>query len=484
MGKYAASMNHHVPPATGYRHIRFRGAPVTITARDFGYTWPGRFAPRAHQRETFRFLCSHERCFCLDSMGLGKSLSSLWAMDHLMNLGLVRRALIIAPLSICEHVWGREIFSSFPHRRYVWCRGDRETKRRLLEDTRYDICIINPDSLHLIRGLPDVDLIIVDEFTKFKNYRSRRYKALKLIAEGRRLWMLSGTPAPQSPLDAYAPVRLVRPERISFLQWRDWTMTQISRFQWESRPQAEQVIARYMQPAVRHRLEDCIDMPEVEVLDIPVELTIEQKQAIKTFRQEAMAIFERDRVITAANAAGALSKCLQVIGGGVYGEDDEGRYVQAVEAGPYYEAVESVVEQADTPVLIFLPFRSTAQALHDYLTKRKYRVGLVTGDTKTADRGVLFDAVQHGKLHALVAVAGTVSHGLTLTGARYVLWPLPPYSYEEYDQSNGRVVRDGQRNAVVIYRMISCKLTADLFRRLETKEKLQKVVLELLENNS
>jgi SNF2 family DNA or RNA helicase len=111
---------------------------------------------------------------------------------------------------------------------------------------------------------------------------------------------------------------------------------------------------------------------------------------------------------------------------------------------------------------------------------KSHKVGLITGDTKEVDRSAYFDRVQSGALDALVAVAGTMSHGLTLTSARYILWALPPYSFEEYDQANGRVIRDGQRNDVVIYHLIQNNLARDLFKRLETKEKLQTAVLNLI----
>lgn len=480
VANYDVTPGHVRPPSPAVRHFTAKGRLFTAVPRDFAYTWPGRFTPRKHQRETFRFLVTHDRCFCLDGLGTGKTLSAIWAMDHLMNMGVVRRALIVAPLSICDYVWGRELWKTLTHRRYVWLKGTRAQKSEMAENTCNQILIINPESLHLIRKLPEVDLIIVDEMTKFKNHRSRRYRALKLMAEGRRLWLLSGTPAPQSPLDAYGPIRLVRPERLSFLQWRDWTMSRVSEFVWVPRPGAENIIAKWMQPAIRHKREDCFDMPDVAVLPLEVDLTKEQETAIKSFREEAAARFNEDGVITATTAAAVLSKCLQVMGGGVYGENEDGRYIQKVNADPFYEAVESVVEQADTPVLIFAPFRSTARAIYDRLAKG-FKAGIITGDTKEADRSAYFDRVQSGTLDALVAVAGTMSHGLTLTGARYILWALPPYSFEEYDQANGRVIRSGQRNDVVIYQLVQNNLARDLFKRLETKEKLQTAVLNLIE---
>ena len=428
------------------------------------------------------FLVAHKKCFCLDGLGTGKTLSAIWAMDFLMERGIVRRTLIVAPTTICEYVWGRELFTTLSRRRYKLLTGVRKAKQEAARDTRNKILIVNPESLHIVANdLPEVDLIIVDEFTKFKNHRCRRYKALKAISANRRLWLLSATPAPQSPLDAYGPIRLVREEKLGFLWWRDLTMSQASRFTWIARPDAERKIAEYMQPAIRHKREDCFDMPDISVIPLEAPLTPEQTAAIKQFQQEALAEFQEAGVITTANAAGVLSKCLQVMGGNVYWSKQGEKHIQAVNAEPFFEAIETVVEQANTPVLVFVPFRSVAESIHTKIRSAGYESRLITGDTSKEDRAKYFDDIQHGRAKALVAVSSTVAHGITLTAARYVLWALPPYSYEEYEQANGRVVRPQQKNAVVIYHLIQNTLARSLFRRLKTKEKLQNAVLELLE---
>lgn len=484
LGKYDVAIGHHTTPWSAQaKYISFKGKPFTIVPRDLGYKFPGRFKPMQHQLETWRFLIQREKAFCLDGLGLGKTLSAIWAMDYLMKEEHIRRAMVVAPLTICEYVWCRELFQTLPHRHHVMLKGDRKQKQDLAKDRRNQIIIVNPESLSLLDKLPEVDLILVDEFTKFKNARSKRWKALAAIAKNRRLWLMSGTPTPQSPLDAYGPVRLVRPERLSFLRWRDWTMQQVSEFTWKPKPQAEQVVAKWMQPAIRHRVQDCVDLPEKTVIPLEAPLTKAQQQAIEAFKAQAVAEIG-DSTITATTAAAVVSKCLQVMGGGVYGEQDGERYVQEVDADPYYQTVEDVVEQADTPVLIFVPFRSAAKATHDHLQKAGYETGLITGDTPTEQRNAFFSAVQQGTIDALVAVAGTMSHGLTLTGSRYVLWACPPYSYEEYDQANARVYRKGQSRPVIIYHLVQNKLATDLFRRLQTREKLQETVLKLLEKNA
>ncbi|MFW6062213.1 MAG: SNF2-related protein [Planctomycetota bacterium] len=468
-----------------HRHfelLRDRGLPVPhpIHTR---YAWPGRFDPLDSQRDTAAFLSAHRKAFCLNGLGTGKTLASIWAMDYLLQEGAIRRALVVAPLSICDHVWERELFSTLPHRTARVLRGSRANKQKVARDPRVDIVVVNPESLHLLDGhLPEVDLIVVDEFTKFKNARSQRWKALRKLSRDTRLWLMSGTPAPQAPTDAYGPIALVREEKLAYLRWRDMTMEKISEFTWAPKPGAEDLIAQWMQPAVRYRRADCYDLPDVQVEKLEVDLTREQEEAIKSFQEEAAAQFEADgEVITAANAAAVLSKTLQVMGGGVYGENEDGKYIQRVAAGPFFEGIEEVVEQADTPVLCFTSFRSSAHAIRDHLAARGYRTGLIASGVPQSQRTELFDAVQNGTLDVLVAVAGTMSHGLTLTTARYVLWATPPYSYEEYEQANGRVVRRGQNNGVVVYHLVQNTLAKDLFRRLESKARIQDTVLNLIE---
>lgn len=491
-----------LPPAAldGIEHVRatVAGRPVVVVRHDYQtwrglrargmlvpsplsrYHWPGQFTPMSHQRETAEHFITYDRCFCLDPMGSGKTLAAIWAADYLQTVRAIRRVLVVAPLSITQHVWERELFVTLPHRRAAVLTGARARKQAIAADTRLDWLIVNPESVELVAAhLPEVDLVIVDEFTRFKNARSQRYRALRHVASDKRLWLMSGTPAPQAPTDAYGPIRLVNPERISFAQFQAMTMVKVSNFRWVAKREADQVIAQWMQPAIRHRRELCYDMPDVSEQDLVTDLTPAQKAAIQAFRDDAKATIGTAQV-TAANAAAVLTKVLQVMAGGVYGTDAEGdQVVHHVPADPYFEAVERVVEQADTPVLVFVGFRSSAQATADHLESKGYRVGRVLGGA--GGRAQVFDAFQAGELDAIVAIPGTMSHGLTLTNSRYVLWASPPFSFETYDQANGRVIRKGQKNDVIIYHLVQNKLASELFSRLKSKERLQEAVLHLLE---
>lgn len=489
----------HFPPAVvdgiNHRQAVVKGVPVTLFRHDYQtwralrdrgllapspicyYEWPGRFKPMKHQIETVEHFITYDRCFCLDSIGVGKTLSSIWAADYLRSVGAVRRVLVVAPLSTVEHVWERELFLSLPGASVAVVKGSRDRKRQIAADTRFDWIIVNPDSLPIIADcLPDVDLIIVDEFNFFKTARTRRYKSLRAAAKDRRLWLMSGTPAPQSPMDAYAPIRLIAPGSVSFLSFRDLTMTRLGQFRWVPRPDADKVIAKYMQPAIRHRREDCYELPDVHVLELRADLTTQQEKLIKMFTDEARALIGENE-ITAANAAAVLTKILQVKAGGVYDKD---HVVHRVDASPYYETIARVLGQADTPVLVFVGFRSSAEATADFLEKQGFRIGRVLGGSGSRERAAVFDQFQAGDLDAIVAIPSTMSHGLNLTRARVVVWASPPFSFEVYEQANGRIIRKNQENNVIIYHLIQNYVDKLLFSRLRSKKRLQDAVLELI----
>lgn len=467
-----------------WRSLRERGLVVPPPVQ--GVRWPGRFNPRQHQLETIGHFLTHERCFCLDGLGTGKTLSATWAFDYLLREEpSVRRVLVVAPLSICHHVWARELMQTLPHRTWAVLDGPGKRRRQIIKDPRFEIFVTNPEGLIIIAEDADVDLVVVDEFTKFKNYRAQRSKALRYIARDRRLWFMSGTPVPQSPLDAFGPIKIVNPAwQMGYLRWRDLTMRQVTEFKWLPKDNVEATIAAHMRPAVRHRREDCSDIPEVSVVDLEVDLTKSQEKAMKDLQEHAVVELDGQKV-TAANAATVLSKVLQVLSGGVYSmEDERGRKTTLnVDAAPLHEAIEDLVDQADTPVLVFASFRSAVDSIAQGLEKAGHRVGVITGDVKPRDRQALFHAFEHKQIDALVAVSGTMAHGVDRLqyAGRYIIWALPPYSHEEYEQANGRLIRDGQENHVTIYHVVAHKVAKSLFDRLQSKSRLQDAVLKLLE---
>jgi hypothetical protein len=170
------------------------------------YNWPGRFAAMEHQKDTAAFLTTHKRALCLNAPGTGKSISALWAADFLLDEGVAKKVLIVAPLSTVKVVWGRELKHHLPHRSFIVCTGTKQKRIDLLATPGVQYVIINHDGFtNMTAELKDFDVVIYDEATALKSPSSQRYKIFaKWMAKNQPwLWMLTGTPISQTPADAW-----------------------------------------------------------------------------------------------------------------------------------------------------------------------------------------------------------------------------------------------------------------------------------------
>lgn len=464
------------------RYLRRAGLQYPSMEGTYGY--PGPYKPMYHQSETVKFLLDHDKAFVANGLGTGKTLSALWASDALIEMGQVRRVLIVAPISAMWNAWVPALSGTIPNRRYKLLKGTARQKQEACQELSYRYLIVNPESLHLIEDyLTCVDLVIADESTKFKSWQAKRTKALYRIARERKLWLMSATPAPQDPTDAYAQIRLLRNgQYMSFTAFRDKTMIKYGQFRWVPRFDAVETIAKELQPCIRFSRDDCLDLPELSIIDHKVPLSDEQAKVIKALQEKAFAEIG-DTEITAVNAGVVVSKILQVQSGAVYGEADENgeKEVVKVKADAVLESIEDIVTTNAHPVIVYVSFRSTVKAIVDHLSAVGVTVAGITADVTGNKRQELFQAMQDGKLKCIVAVASTISHGVTLTAADTIIWATPPVSFEVYDQANGRIYRKGQTKKCIIYRLYYDAFSNSLLKRLDKKISLQDCLLQMLQ---
>ena len=217
------------------------------------YTWPGIHEPFEHQRDTASFLSLRQRAFCFNEAGTGKTSAAIWAADYLMEIGLIKRALVICPLSIMYSAWQDDIFKTAMHRTCGIAHGS-VSKRIKVINNDYDFVAINFDGVSTVANElhGKFDLIIVDEANAYKSATTKRWKTLaKLLQPSTRMWMMTGTPAAQSPVDAFGLAKLVSPQRVPKFTgaWRDRVMYQASRFRWIPRLRAQEVVHEALQSA-------------------------------------------------------------------------------------------------------------------------------------------------------------------------------------------------------------------------------------------
>ena len=128
-------------------------------------------------------------------------------------------------------------------------------KRRAVIESQAEFVIINYDGVEVVAdAIADggFDLIVVDECNAYKNAQTNRWKTLnKLVKTDTWLWMLTGTPAAQSPVDAYGLAKLVNPNGVPkfFGSFKDMVMYKVSQFRWVPKPSATDTVFRSLQPA-------------------------------------------------------------------------------------------------------------------------------------------------------------------------------------------------------------------------------------------
>lgn len=460
------------------------------------YDWNGD-TPFRTQVITAAMLTMQARAFVLSEMGTGKTRATLHAANFMMLNGDIKRALVIAPLSTLVHVWDREIFQYFNHRSTGVLHGTRAQRLKVLAQD-LDFYIINHDGVETI--LPeliarqDIDLIVVDELASFRNARTDRWKTLNTLINGgmkkgtaipiaarKFAWGLTGSPTPNEPSDAWGQCRLLAPNKVPpfFKQFKRQTMTQVSQFKWIPRPEANDIVFEAMQPAVRYKRDECVELPDTIYQNRPVGMSAEQDRVYKELMKKLKLGFQ-EGTVTAANEGVLFSKLLQIASGYVYTSD---RKVVKLNNDSRVDNLLEILDEAEGKVIVFVDFIHAANELQDILLKQKVRSSLVTGDTPANARNHIFNAFQTQALpRVLVAHPKCMAHGLTLTAANTIVWFTPTTSHETYDQACARITRPGQTRKSLIVHLTGSPVEAKLYRRLQQKASIQGALLEMFES--
>jgi SNF2 family DNA or RNA helicase len=418
------------------------------------YEWPRPhgFTPFDHQKTTSEFLVNNRKAFCFNEQGTGKTASVIWAVDYLMQLGLVKRVLVICPLSIMKSAWQQDLFKFAIHRTVSVAYGAAK-KRKEIVNAGNEFVIINFDGVGIVKKEimdGDFDLIVVDEASAYKNNKTERWKDLRdLTRVIKGLWMLTGTPAAQSPVDAYGLARLVNPTAVPLYvsHFKDQVMYKVSDFRWIPRPEAKTIVHKALQPAIRFEKKDCLDLPPVTFVDRDAPLTPQQLVYYKKLKQE-MLIEADGEEISAVNAAVKINKLLQISGGAVYTDTGE---VLEFDVSSRLKVVHEVVEETSNKVLVFVPFTHTIELLEKYLTKHGITSEVINGSVSVNKRTDIVTHFQNNpQPKVLIIQPQAASHGLTLTAADTIIWYAPCTSVETYLQANARIDRPGQVNPMTI----------------------------------
>ena len=450
------------------------------------YSWPGKYKPMSQQEVMADVMTSYPMCFNLSDMGTGKTAATLWAADYLMSIGKVKRAAIICPLSSINLTWTKDIFDVLMHRSAAVVHGG-EDKRARAFNMDVDFYVINHDGIGLddvarkLKSRKDIDLIILDEASDFRNPKTRRYKYLKWMLEKKeRFWAITGTPNPNAPTDAWAMTRIVNPTKVPphIGTFKRQTMLPISSFKWVPKHGAENIVHGVMQPAVRFAKDDCMDLPPVVTVRRSCAMTKQQVDAYAAMKDEMSMRWTSGEQVTAVNAADQINKLRQILLG-VIKDPETGEYIK-LDYRPRLAELEKIIDMAAAKVIIVVPFKGIIQHLDIDLCKAGRSVAVLNGDVSAKMRErIVTNFKTTPDPHILLCHPKVMSHGLNLVEADTTIFYGPIYSADQARQVVERNNRAGQTRKMTVARMACHPLEWEIYRSIDNKGIMQDNILNL-----
>jgi SNF2 family DNA or RNA helicase len=464
------------------RNLRLKNVPSPIEVE---YDWPGLHRPFAHQRTTASFLTLHRRAFVFSEQGTGKTAPVIWAADYLMKMGFIKRVLVLCPLSIMSSAWESDLFKFAMHRTVAIAHSYKREKRIDAICTGAEFVICNYGGLEIIKDEIDVsgfDLVVVDEANAYKTVSTTRWKVFNsVIKPNMWVWMLTGTPASQSPTDAYGLAKIINPDGVPrfFGAFRDQVMHKITQFKWIPRPNSEMIVHEALQPAIRFTKAECLDLPPITYVTRTAPLTAQQMKYYEALRKNMITTAAGEE-ITTVNAAANLNKLLQLSTGAVYADTGE---VVSFDAKPRMDALLEVIEEASHKVLVFAPFRHAIDIIAEGLRANKISCEVIHGGVSANKRTEIFARFQtEPNPHVLVIQPQAAAHGVTLHAANVIVWWGPITSTETYLQANARVHRAGQHHPCTVVHIEGSPVERRIYDMLADKVDIHTRLIDLYDN--
>ena len=417
-----------------------------------------KYQPHEYQKRATQFIIDNRYCALFLDMGLGKTVSTLTAIDVLKNDYLeIDKVLVIAPKSVALNTWSGETakWDHLKKLRISVAMGTAAQRTKAIERDA-DIYVTNRDNVKWIvdyfKKEPwPFDTVVLDESSSFKNPSSQRFKALRKIRpQLRRVIELTGTPSPNGLMDLWPQIWLLdMGERLgrTLGSYRSEFFTAGRRngavvYDWIARPGARQRISKRLADiSMSMQASDYLDMPDVIDGGLTLALSPDEMRDYQAFQKEQLMQLDNTD-IEAVTAAALTNKLLQYTGGALY--DDQHNWHEVSTAK--LEALQDIVESTDESVLIYYQYQSEK----DRILKMLPDAVTFTGEPE------LLESWNAGKIRLMLAHPASVAYGLNMqAGGHIIVWYTPTWNLELYMQANARLHRQGQTKPVVIYHLIA-----------------------------
>lgn len=444
-----------------------------------------KYNPHSYQEYAIKFIESHPISALFLDMGLGKTSITLSAINNLLFDSFeIHKVLTICPLRVARNTWCDEIkkWDHLNNIKYSIAVGTEKERISALNE-KADIYIINRENIDWLVNKSgykfDFDMVVIDELSSFKNHQSKRFKSLmKIRPKVKRIVGLTGTPSSNGLMDLFAEFKVLDlGERLGYFigQYRntyfkpDKTNGAIV-YSYKPLPNAEDSIyERISDITVSMKASEYLKMPELVISNYQVEMSEDEKKQYDEMKKNLICEI-KDGEITVSNAGSLSNKLSQFANGAVY--DDEQNIVEI--HSRKLDALEDIIESMNgKPLLVAYWYKHDLQRIKKRFNVREIKTGKDIADWNK------------GKIPVALIHPASAGHGLNLQqGGSTLVWFGLTWSLELYQQTNGRLYRQGQKNTVVIQHIVTKgSIDEQILKALERKNKTQEDLIEAVKAN-
>lgn len=446
------------------------------------------FQPHNYQKYCIDRMVNDDKLGLMLDMGLGKTIITLTAIADLkFNRFAVDKVLIIAPKKVAEATWTDEI-AKWDHLSLLKAElvlGSTQKRVRALSK-KADIYVINRENVQWLvdyyKNSWPFDMVVLDEWSSFKNHQSKRFKSLKIIRKKiKRIVGLTGTPAPNGLIDLWAQIYLLdEGERLgnTIGKYRERYFTPGQRnatviFNYDAKEGSNEAIQNKISDiCISMKADDYLELPDIIYEEIPVALDSKAQKSYDELEREMILALDTGEEISVANAAALSNKLLQLANGALYNEKRDVTEIHDCKLERFLELIEQLNGK---PALVFYNFQHDRDRIIKALEKSKLRLRVL----KTPQDQIDWN---NKEIDILLAHPASAAYGLNLqAGGNHVVWFGLNWSLELYQQANKRLHRQGQTEKVIIHHLV-CKNTRDedVMEALQNKGDVQDALVESL----
>ena len=369
--------------------------------------------------------------------------------------------LVIAPLTLLELAWGEDFAKFAPDIKISICHATTKKKRleKIHEDA--DVYLINTESyVNYKEYFVDISRIIIDESSSMKNKSSKFSKAIvETSRECDRLYLLSGTPAPNGAHEYYRQIQSIDYYGIqqSFAQFKNKYFLNLARdvrfeqlvLRPDMQEELEELISHY---AIYTDKEDVLNTPGRRFIEHEIRMPKDLREHYKKMRSELATEFEGTTIL-APSAATKLNKLNQISSGFLmnteaifnnklarkHGEASDEQEVYMLSDYRFKELEKLLVDIGDEQVLIWANYHVEFDVIKQMLGSKCVTV---YGETSATQKVENIKAFKNGSVQYLVANPASADKGLTLTNCHICIYFSLNWSYELFKQSMDRIYGD------------------------------------------